>query len=125
MKRIIIVALGTISIYNTDLDSSNIFRSVIFPLYNIYFLYFLFINFFGFLVALRNSGTKGNDVGIIDFLYDIFSLLQEEISSQYEGRFLFLGKYAEFFEGLVVQVEIVCVVVSFYRILQLLATLAY
>lgn len=73
---------------------------------------------------MRASGTKGNEVNIVDFLYDIITVLYEEISSKYAGSFDFMGKYSGLMEDLVVPIEMVCVVVSFYQELQLLAYLA-
>lgn len=124
MFRLLIIWLGTYSIINTDLHSSKLFASIIFPTINVFYLIFLFKEFVRFLYSLRAQGTKKSEVNIIDLAYDVWTLLYEDIADKYAGRFRFLGKISGIVEDLVVPMEIILVVVSFYNELQLLVYLA-
>jgi len=124
MIRLVIIWFGTYAVYHTDLQSADIFRSLIFPASNIFYLSFLFFNFVVFLRELGLSGTKGNEVNIVDLSYDVLSLLHEQIASHYSGKFAFLGSLSGFLEDLAIPIEVGFVIASFYQELQLLAYLA-
>ncbi len=124
MLRLIIILVGTYAAYHTDLQSENILHSTVFPVVNAFYIYFLFTSFVGFLRVLSARGTKGNEVNAFDLAYDVLSLLYDEISSKYSGRFDFFGRFSEDIEDFVVPMEIMFVIVSFYQELQLLAYLA-
>lgn len=124
MLRIIIIWIGTYAAYNTDLETDNFFQATLFPIVNIFYILFLLQNFIGFLYALRAHSSGKKDVDPIDFLFDVLNTLYSEISYKYSGKFDFAGRFAEPIEDLVVPLEILCVVVSFYEDLQLLAYLA-
>lgn len=124
MIRLAIIWFGTYAVYHTDLQSDDIFRSVIFPVSNVFYLAFLFFNFVVFLRELSLSGTKGNEVNIVDLSYDVLSLLKEKIASHYSGKFAFLGGLSGFAEDLAIPIEVGFVIASFYQELQLLAYLA-
>ncbi len=123
MLRLIFIWLGTIAVFNTDLSGSGLFTAKIFPLFNIFYVLFLFVNFVSFLYRLAQHSSTHEDANIIDLAFEVFSLLYEEISSKYEDKFAFTGRYADFVTDLVVPIEIACVVFSSFKELQLLAYL--
>jgi uncharacterized membrane protein len=124
MLRILIIWVGTYAVYNTDLDSEDILKSIVFPIINVLYLIFLLINFLEFLNALAANASKRRDVNIIDLAYEVSSLLYEELSHKYVGKFSFLGSYSSIAVDIAVPIEIILVVFSFYQELQLLAHLA-
>lgn len=124
MIRILIIWIGTFAVYNTDMHSPDFIKSVLFPVINIFYLLFLFKEFISFLFTLQTYGTKGNEVNVFDLIYDVCSLLYEEILNKYSGKFKFTGFFSEFIEYFIVPVEVICVMMSFYEELQLLAYLA-
>ena len=114
MIRILIILLGTYGIINIDIDSNSLFYSRIIPVYNVFYLMFLIKEFTRFLYSLSASGTKGNEVNIGDLLFDVFSLIHRDISQRYAGKLRFLGGPDSLARDLIVQVEIVCVIISIY-----------
>jgi hypothetical protein len=124
MLRIFIVLIGTYAILNTDLGSENPFESTVYPIINVFYLLFLLKEFLSFLYALSAHGTKGKDVNIADLMFDVWTLLYQEIEDKYSGRFESFGRFSDFLEDFVVPLEIILVIVSFYGELQLLAYLA-
>lgn len=124
MLRLLIVWFGTYALLNTDTESNNVFESTIFPIANVFYILFLSKEFIRFLYSLSASGTKGNEVNVVDFMFDVWTLLYEDIKDKYSGRFGFLGGFSGFLEDLLIPIEIVLVIVSFYNELQLLAYLA-
>jgi len=115
MIRILIILLGTYGIFNIDIDSNSLFYSRIIPVYNVFYLMFLIKEFTRFLYSLSSSGTKGNEVNIGDLFFDVFSLIHQDISQRYTGKLLFLGGPDSLARDLVVQIEIVCVIISIYK----------
>jgi len=115
MIRILIILLGTYGIFNIDLDSNSLFYSRIIPVYNVFYLMFLIKEFTRFLYSLSAVGTKGNEVNIGDLFFDVFSLIHRDISQRYTGKLLFLGGPDSLARDLVVQIEIVCVIISIYK----------
>jgi len=115
MIRILIILLGTYGIINIDIDSNSLFYSRIIPVYNVFYLMFLIKEFTRFLYSLSASGTKGNEVNIGDLLFDVFSLIHRDISQRYAGKLRFLGGPDSLARDLIVQVEIVCVIISIYN----------
>lgn len=125
MIRILIIWIGSFAVYHTDLQSDDVIKSTLFPIINGFYLIFLFQNFVGFLFALRSNGTKGYELNLADLFYDVYSLLYEEISSRYSGRFDRFGNASGVIEDVAVLLEIVCVLFSVYLELKLLLYLAW
>ena len=123
MLRLLIILLGTYAVYNTNLDSEDIIKSIVFPIINVFYLCFLLINFLEFLKALAANASKSRDVNVIDLAYEVSSLLYEELYQKYVGKFSFLGSYSGIAVDIIVPIEIILVVFSFYQELQLLVHL--
>ncbi|MAZ66440.1 MAG: hypothetical protein CMF25_04970 [Kangiellaceae bacterium] len=124
MIGMLMVWLGTLSVYHTDLESPSTFFSVALPVFNIIYLVYLLKRFISFLYALSAHGTKSKEVDIIDLILDVFTLIYDGVCEKYNGKFAFLGSFSVLAEQTAIVVEILCVVYSFYGELQFIAELA-
>lgn len=123
MFRTLILLIGSYAAYHTNLQSHNILYSTVFPVINAFYLMFLLMVFYGFLRALATSEPAGADVDAVDFTYDVVSTLYNEIYDKYEGKFDFLGSMSDTVIKFVVPVEIVLVIISFWKEVELIAHL--
>ena len=127
MLRFLIICIGTYSIYaamHSDLKNTSMLFSRLFPLINTLYLIFLFKEFVTFLVKLSAHGSKKKEVDFVDFLYDLWTLLYAEIENKYLDKFAIFGRHADWIRDLVVPIEIVLVVVSFFNELEMIAEMA-
>ena len=123
MFRTLILLIGFYSAYHTNLQSPNILYSMVFPVINAFYLLFLLVMFYGFLRALATSEPAGADVDVVDFTYDVASTLYNEIYDKYDGKFEFLGSLSDPIIKFMVPIEIVLVVISFWKEVELIAHL--
>ena len=123
MIRTLILLIGSYAAYHTNLQSPNVLYSTVFPVINAFYLAFLLVTFYGFLRALAASEPAGADVDIVDFSYDVISTLYDEIYSNYDGKFDFLGSLSEPVIKVVIPIEIVVVIISFWKEIELIAHL--
>lgn len=123
MFRALILLIGTYAAYHTNLQSHNILYSMVFPIINAFYLMFLLVIFYGFLRALATSEPAGADVDIVGFTYDVVSTLYNEIYDNYVGKLDFLGSLSDTVIKVIVPVEIVLVIISFWKEIELIAHL--
>ncbi|MCH9696700.1 MAG: hypothetical protein K0U68_01215, partial [Gammaproteobacteria bacterium] len=62
--------------------------------------------FSSFLSTLQAHGTKGNEVNVFDLIYDVCSLLYEEILGKYSGKFKFTGFFQNLLSTLLCQLRL-------------------
>jgi hypothetical protein len=96
---------------------------MIFPIINAFYLLFLLMTFYGFLRALSASEPAGADVDVVDFTYDVISTLYDEIYSKYEEKFDLLGSAAEPLIKTLIPTEIVLIIITFWKEIELIAHL--
>lgn len=123
MLLTVTLIVGTYVVYHIDTQSSSILSSTVYPVINVFYAVFLLAGFTRFLRRLSISGTKKAEVDIIDLAYDVLSLLYDEISEKHSGRFDFAGRFAGYIEDLVIPIDIILIIVSFFLELRLLANL--
>ena len=123
MFRTLILLVGSYAAYHTNLQSHNILYSTIFPVVNAFYLAFLLVTFYGFLRALASSEPAGTNVDVVDLSYDVVTTLYDEIYNKYDGKFDFLGSLSEPVIKVIIPVEIILVVFSFWQEIKLIAHL--
>ena len=123
MFRTLILLVGSYAAYHTNLQSHNILYSTIFPVVNAFYLVFLLVTFYGFLRALASSEPAGANVDLVDLSYDVVSTLYDEIYDKYDGKFDFLGSSSERVIKIIISVEIILVIFSFWQEVELIAHL--
>ena len=124
MFRTLIFLIGSYAAYHTNMQSHNILYSTIFPIINAFYLMFLLVVFYGFLRALATSEPAGADVDVVDLIYDVASTLYDEIYDKYEGKLDFLGSLSDKVIKAIVPVEVVLIIISFWKEIELIAHLA-
>jgi len=105
------------------MQSHNILYSTIFPVVNAFYLVFLLVAFYGFLRALASSEPAGADLDLVDLSCDVASTLYDEIYNKYDGKFDFLGSLSEPVIKVIIPVEVILVVFSFWQEIKLIAHL--
>lgn len=123
MFRTLILLIGSYAAYHTNLQSPNVLCSTVFPVVNAFYLAFLLFIFYGFLRALASSEPAGADVDVVDFSYDVISTLYDDIYGKYDGKLDFLGSMAEPVIKVLIPIEIVLVIISFWKEIELIAHL--
>lgn len=88
---------------------------------NAFYLVFLLVTFYGFLRALASSEPAGANVDLVDLSYDVVTTLYDEIYDKYDGKFDFVGSLSEPVIKVIIPIEIILVIVSFWQEIKLIA----